>query len=471
MSRRARAGMLLLRRGLVGLLLLAWIGPAEAHRLALVIGNDSYQSATPLQNARSDARAVAHALERAGFTVTLKQDVTLKALKEALRTFKGQISGGDEAVFYYSGHGVQFEGTNYLIPTDIVPQSAEQVADEAVPLQRVLDDLRDQKARFALAIVDACRDNPFKGTGRAIGGRGLAPVTAATGQMVLYSAGAGQEALDRLGPKDSDPNGVFTRVLIKEISRPGVPADQMLKTVRDQVVRLARQVNHDQVPALYDQSIGEFYFVPGGKATALVPEPTRATDAFHVQTAGELEQSFWNRIKDSSDPTDFTDYAQQFPKGPHAAEAALLRRKLARSAHTGNEPAPRNKAVATTSVREVSAAAPAAGTYAGYVTSSLQPGTMLRGRLVLESSGDFEYTGSNRVKVRGSLNLSAPQNVTGTATVTQPKLLGFAQMKYPDGSSTARMVIRGRIEAGVLHGRYSDAYETGELVFDLGNPL
>jgi hypothetical protein len=225
---------------LLAAVLVGWVTSADAKRLALVIGNDSYQSATPLQNARSDAEAVAEALKRDGFTVTLKKDLTLKAMKGALRSFKEQLSGGDEAVFYFSGHGVQFEGINYLIPTDLAPENQEQVVDESVPLQRVLDDLRDQKARFALAIVDACRDNPFKGTGRAIGGRGLAPVTAATGQMVLYSAGAGQEALDRLGPRDSDPNGVFTRVLLKELNKPGVPAEQVLKNVRDQVVRLAR---------------------------------------------------------------------------------------------------------------------------------------------------------------------------------------------------------------------------------------
>src|SRR5215472_15392687 len=179
----------------------------DAHRYALVIGNDNYQSVTPLHNARSDAKAVATALRAVGFKVTLEQDVTLVKLKAALRSFKSQVAGGDDAVFYFSGHGVQFDGTNYLIPTDLVPQSQEQVMDDSVPLQRVLDDLRDQKARFALAIVDACRDNPFKGTGRAIGGRGLAPVTAASGQMVMYSAGAGQEALDRLGDQDGDPNG------------------------------------------------------------------------------------------------------------------------------------------------------------------------------------------------------------------------------------------------------------------------
>jgi Caspase domain len=472
----------------------------DVHRFALVIGNDNYQSVTPLRNARSDAKAVATALREVGFKVTLEQDVTLVKLKAALRSFKSQISGGDDAVFYFSGHGVQFDGTNYLIPTDLVPQSQEQVMDDSVPLQRVLDDLRDQKARFALAIVDACRDNPFKGTGRAIGGRGLAPVTAASGQMVMYSAGAGQEALDRLGDQDGDPNGVFTRVLIREISKPGVPADQVLKHVKAQVVEMAEGVHHEQVPALYDQSIGEFYFVPPQAAEAAVApssppsSPAAAgSDAIHVQTTGELEQSFWNRVKDSSDPADFRDYARQYPNGAHSGEAALMLRRLDRSTKRREPPAAPAAASAST---PTPAPAPASGagpdlpvqqaannpptrhafsvkpgTFSAYATSTLQPGTPLRGKMVLQRNGDFEYTGTNGVKVRGNLDFSAPDRITGTATATQPKVLGVPLMRYPDGSSSTNLTIRAQIVGGKLQGQYSDQFETGVLVADLSNPL
>ena len=236
---------------------------AQAKRLALAIGNDSYRYADRLNNARADAKAVATALSSTQFSVTLKQDLTLQQMKEALRAFKAQIAGGDEVVFYYSGHGVQLDGNNYLIPIDTEAQSADQIKDDSLSLQRVLDDLQDQKATFALAIIDACRDNPFKGNGRAIRTRGLAPVTAASGQIVLYSAGAGQEALDRLGDSDRDPNGVFTRVLVKEMVKPGLTAYDVLKNTRSQVIALAKSVNHEQVPALYDQSTGDFFFVPG----------------------------------------------------------------------------------------------------------------------------------------------------------------------------------------------------------------
>jgi len=231
-------------------------------RLALVVGGDNYRHVSTLRNARADARAVSVALKKAGFDVTVEYDLGDKALKEAMRNFKARISGGDEAVFYFSGHGVQFGSANYLLPVDITGESQEQIQDDALSLQRVLDDMQEQKARFSLVIVDACRNNPFRNQGRALGGRGLIPVNPATGQMVLYSAGAGQQALDRLDDGDRDPNGVFTRVLLKEMNRPGVSVDRVLRNVRDQVVKMTRHVNHEQVPALYDQSIGEFYFLP-----------------------------------------------------------------------------------------------------------------------------------------------------------------------------------------------------------------
>ena len=392
--------------------------PAEARRLALVIGNDTYKSVEPLRNARQDAKAVSEVLKGVGFDVTLKQDLTLTAMKAALREFKSRVSGGDEVVFYFSGHGVQFDGTNYLVPIDIVPENEQQVADDAVPLQRVLDDLRDQKARFSLAIVDACRDNPFKGAGRAIGGRGLAPVTAANGQMVLYSAGAGQSALDRLGPADKDPNGVFTRVLIKEMRRPGLPVDRMLKTVRDQVVQLAKGASHEQVPALYDQSIGEFYFQPGAapaRSDAETP-PTRASSApasIHVATSGELDQSFWDRIKDSTDAADFSDYSKQFPKGLHAAEASLMARRLSRSV-AAVHPAvdtPKPRAAPTAAL---AAASMVGGPFPGYFTSTLTPGVVYNGTLTAKADGSFEYVGANGDRMRGKTTVGDSNYLIGT---------------------------------------------------------
>jgi Skp family chaperone for outer membrane proteins len=231
-----------------------------ANRRALVIGNDTYKTVSKLLNAREDAKAIAASLITVGYQVTLKLDLNEKELKAALRAFSSQVQGGDEVLFFFAGHGVQLGAANYLLPTDIGSESEAQVKDEAIQLQRVLDDMTEKKAKFTLAVIDACRDNPFKTLDRAIGGRGLAPTTAATGQMIVFSAGTGQKALNRLSNNDKNKNGVFTRTLLKEIQKPGISIDRIVKNVRNEVAELAKTVGHEQVPAIYDQVLGDFYF-------------------------------------------------------------------------------------------------------------------------------------------------------------------------------------------------------------------
>jgi hypothetical protein len=233
-----------------------------APRKALLIGNDAYAHVKRLDTARADASALARVLGELGYKVTLRLDLDERGMKAALRQFRSEVDGGDEALFFFAGHGVQIGGTNYLLPTDIRQESEDQVRDDGIALQRVLDDLADRRVRLTVAMVDACRDNPFpKVAGRSMGGRGLAPTTAATGQMVIFSAGAGQQALDRLNAQDRDPNGLFTRTLLKEIRTPGVRIDNVIREVRKKVVETARTVGHEQVPAIYDQVVGDFYFV------------------------------------------------------------------------------------------------------------------------------------------------------------------------------------------------------------------
>lgn len=237
-------------------------GVIYANRKALVIGNDSYKTVTKLLTAREDAKAIAAGLTRVGYQVTLKTDLDRQGMNAAIRNFKSQVEGGDEIAIFYAGHGVQLSNTNFLLPIDISGETEEQLKDDAVPLQRLLDDIADKHAKFTLALIDACRDNPFKASnGRSIGGtRGLSPTTAATGQMIVFSAGTGQQALDKLGPDDLDKNGVFTRVLLKQLDTQGVSIDKLVRNVRMEVVGLAKSVGHDQVPAIYDQVVGDFYF-------------------------------------------------------------------------------------------------------------------------------------------------------------------------------------------------------------------
>lgn len=231
-----------------------------AFRKALVIGIDGYKHIPRLATARQDAQAMTSSLSAAGFTVSQYLDIGEKDMRAALRKFAAEVEGGDEVAIFFAGHGVQLGGLNYLIPMDVSGDSEGQLREDAIPLQRILDDMNDRKAKLTLAVIDACRDNPFRTAGRSIGNasRGLSPTTPATGQIVIFSAGNGQRALDSLGPQDRDRNGVFTRVFAQEMRKRGVPIDQVVRSARTEVVRLARSIGHEQVPAIYDQLVGEF---------------------------------------------------------------------------------------------------------------------------------------------------------------------------------------------------------------------
>ncbi len=235
-------------------------GEKSNKRKALLIGNDKYQTVTPLKNAGTDAHAMGRALSAFGYKVWVKTDLNRRDMHAAIRQFKAEVEGGDEVVVFYAGHAVQIGAANYLLPTDIVGSSEDEVKDDAIQLQRLLEDMGERKTQITLAMIDACRDNPFKKSGRNIGGRGLAPTAAATGQMIIFSAGVGQQALDRLSNDDQDPNGLFTRIFIKEMKAPGQRIDNLAREVRKKVVEAAKAVGHEQVPAIYDQVVGDFYF-------------------------------------------------------------------------------------------------------------------------------------------------------------------------------------------------------------------
>jgi len=235
-----------------------------AMRRALIIGNDTYKYADPLKNAREDARAMAAELKSFGYEVTLRLDQNQKELQATLRDFRENIKEGDEVLFYFSGHAVEIDGKNYLTPIDTIGMNQNQLADDSIDLKTaVLDPFSRRKVKLTLALIDACRDNPFlktSSTRSVMGTRGLAPTTPATGQLIVYSAGSGQTALDRLGPNDTSKNGVFTRVFLQEMRKVDLPIDRVIKNVRSEVVRLARTIGHEQVPAIYDEVVGDFYF-------------------------------------------------------------------------------------------------------------------------------------------------------------------------------------------------------------------
>jgi formylglycine-generating enzyme required for sulfatase activity len=308
-----RSGIVLL---LVGMALLATSTSSEAARRALLIGNDQYRSVRTLSNAKADAQAMAAALKLAGYTVEMAADLDLRQMQATLRDFKGKVQEGDEVVFFFSGHGVQIDNANFLLPTDIRSQNSEQVREDSIGLQRVLDDMAERKAGFSLMIIDACRNNPFKGKERSIGGRGLTRMSPASGQMIIFSAGTDQEALDKLGESDPVRNGLFTRVFLKEMMAPGVSVRQVLQNVRETVHAMAGKVRHTQVPAIYDEALGNFFIVPGS------PSGQGDTGGLLRNDPNAAEIAWWTRLKDSKDGSAILAFLTAYPKGLFADAAS-----------------------------------------------------------------------------------------------------------------------------------------------------
>ncbi len=258
--------------------------PALAQdRHALVIGIDTYAHVPSLQKARNDARDVVTALDAADFRTELVIDPDENTLLAALTRFAGQLDPGDEAVFYFAGHGVEIDGRNYLLPADVpdVPPGQELIVTRrALPVDEVIDAFQRRGARLSLLILDACRDNPFEQVaGRSVGRtRGLGQSEPPEGTFIMYSAGAGQSALDALSRDDPERNSVFTRALLPRMSEPGLDLRVMVQQLRSEVRQLARTVGHNQFPAVYDQLDVELQFIPAAVTPEPAPEPGPAAD-------------------------------------------------------------------------------------------------------------------------------------------------------------------------------------------------
>ncbi|WP_245453938.1 caspase family protein [Bradyrhizobium sp. AC87j1] len=242
--------------------------PAQAEkRVALVIGNSAYKSAPKLANPASDAGLIGGMLRKAGFdTVDVRQDLNASEMRKALREFGGRTRDADVAVIYYAGHGMEVDGTNYLIPTDAALEADTDVYDEALPIDRVLVSIEPAK-QLRLVILDACRDNPFAKTmkrtvaSRAIG-RGLAKVEPTSpNMMIAFAAKAGSTASD-----GDSRNSPFATALADHLPKPGLDLRKAFGFVRDDVLR---STANKQEPFVYGSL--------GGDDVPLVPAKPAAT--------------------------------------------------------------------------------------------------------------------------------------------------------------------------------------------------
>jgi hypothetical protein len=247
--------------------LLAASPAIAANRVALVIGNNAYENVLQLQKAVNDADAIAAELSKLGFNMVKAENVGRRAMSRAPVELEGKIAPGDTALVYFAGHGFAIDGTNYLLPIDVPaagPGEEGLVEDASFAANGLSDRLQQKGVATVILILDACRDNPFAIKGkRAIGmTRGLTRMDPAEGMFVLFSAGQGQSALDRLSDTDPHPNSVFTRTLLVEMETPGQSMVRIAKKTQSKVRELAAKVDHLQVPAYYDQIVGDLYLSP-----------------------------------------------------------------------------------------------------------------------------------------------------------------------------------------------------------------
>ena len=222
----------------------------SVRRFALVIGNAKYKSG-PLRNPENDADAMSDALEKSRFKVIKKKNVNFKQMRDAVREFTAQLGKNDVGLFYFSGHGTQIKGKNYLIPVESDIESSDEIATSALDADFILSKLESIGNQMNILILDACRSAPAYASSRS-GESGLANMDAAKGTFIAFATAPGKTASDGSGI-----NSPYTKYLVSAIGDNGLPLEQVFKKVRRQVVDETKGV---QVPWENSSILGDFYF-------------------------------------------------------------------------------------------------------------------------------------------------------------------------------------------------------------------
>lgn len=291
------------------LLLLLAPGLAHAVERALIVGNDIYDSLPSLVKAEEDAGGYTALFNEKGFEVTTVLNAPMAQMRRQLAEFYETIGPGDTVAFIYSGHGWSDGSLNYLVPTDASITASSAVAVEmSIPLKNgvngILDNIAARQSRLTIAVVDACRNNPFgSNLTRALGTtRGLAPIEPAEGTFVIFSAGAGQAALDRLGEADTQEYSVFTRFFLRNLDTTGDLRQATIQT-RNQVQQAANIIGADQRPAYYDELSG---------TSCLFGNCGSATDDGQIK--GVIEE--WAFVQNSRSRVVLNAFISKWPEEP-----------------------------------------------------------------------------------------------------------------------------------------------------------
>ena len=246
-------------------------------RSALVIGNGAYTE-NRLDNAVNDAEAVARTLQEIGFSVTLVLNADRRAIDEAVEAFSRRLGPGEIGLFYYSDHGVQVDGENYLVPINAQLSRQSDAQYDAIPLGKVINAVESTRATAKIIILDACRDNPFyrrwRSTARGGTTRGLAtPTTSGEGgTLIAFSTAPGKVAADAVGNSSNSP---FTAYLLRHLRTPNLEVGQLFRRVRGDVMQATR---NQQIPWVSEALIGDVFLNqrPFGDSAVVGASPGRS---------------------------------------------------------------------------------------------------------------------------------------------------------------------------------------------------
>jgi len=303
-------------------------------RVALVIGNSAYEHVPRLQNPVNDASDMRTKLAALGFQIFGGADLDRTKMISALTGFGRAAENADVALVFYAGHGLQVNGQNYLVPVDANVEFEAELDIALVPFSIVMQQL-SRGSRINIALLDACRDNPFsQGLSRSMGtravgalGRGLSRVNSAAGTFIAYATAPDNVAQDGTGR-----NSPFTSAVLKFIDRPGLSLSDMMIDVRNEVIQ---STNGKQVPWDTSSLTGRFSFKIEGTIT-ITPEhgPSNSQpSAIPAPDRTNVEYAVWSAIQNSSDPAAFEKFLKDFPDGVFAAAArdklVTLRSKVA----------------------------------------------------------------------------------------------------------------------------------------------
>lgn len=305
---------------LAALLLLAAVGAlacpsaSAAQRVALVVGNGDYAHVPSLGNPKNDAADIAAALTRLGFDVETGHDLDRDGMWQALRRLVDRAASADAAVFYYSGHGIQRDGANYLIPVDAELKGALDLPAYAIRLGDFMGPLQSA-GRANLIFLDACRDNPLAALPGADRGLafddGLAPVRGGSGTFIAYATDPDRTASDGRGR-----NSPFSEAVLRHIEEPGLEVRGLMTKVRRDVLDATDDA---QRPWAEDGLNGTFYFAP--------PRPAPPAYATQGQTLAEMMRPredvdgrpdlvTWLAIQNSRRADDFALFLSLYPGSP-----------------------------------------------------------------------------------------------------------------------------------------------------------